>query len=87
MNAAAAGNDGSPDAAAVEGGVGGFILNDSREIMEDVASMLFGDILGNMNGAINWRVEVCPNYDNDNDDDGEFTLISSKTHFVLKLDK
>lgn len=90
MNAAA-GNDheletiGSIDAAAGGGGMGGFMLNDSREIMKDISSMLFGDILGNKNGAIDLRVEVYPNCDDDND--GEFTVISSKTPFVLKLDK
>lgn len=67
-----------PDAAAEGGGVGGFILNDSREIMKDISSMLFGDIFGNKNGAINLRVEFYPNYDDDN---GEFTLISSESHF------
>lgn len=91
MNAAA-GNDheletiGSTDAAAEGGGMGGFMLNDSREIMKDISSMLFGDIPGNKNGAIDLRVEVYPNCDDDSDD-GEFTVISSKTPFILKPDK
>ena len=94
MNVVGAGNDhefetiGSPYASAVQGGVGGFILYDGREIMKDMSSMLFGDILDNKNGAIKLRVEVYPNYDDDDDDDdGKFTVISLKTYFVLKLDK
>lgn len=86
MNAAVAGNDheletiGSPDAAAGGGGMWGFMLNDGGETMEDISSMLFGDTF------INLRVEVYPSCDDD-DDDSEFTVISSKTPFVLKLDK
>lgn len=89
MNAAVAGNDhelesiSSPDAAAGKGGMGGFMLNDGGETMEDIASMLFGDTFGNQNVATNLRVEIYPNCDND---DSEFTVISSKTPFVLKLD-
>lgn len=84
MNAAVAGNDheletiGSLDAAAGGGGMGGFMLNDGVETMEDISSMLFGDTF------INLRVEVYPNCDND---DSEFTVISSKNPFMLKLDK
>lgn len=90
MNAAVARNAyeletiGSLDAAAGGGGMGGFMFNDGGENMEDVSSMLFGDTVGNQNGAINLRVEVYPHCDND---DSEFTVISSKTPFVLKLDK
>lgn len=81
MNAAVAGNDhelesiSSPDAAAGGGGMAGFMLNDGRETMEDISSMLFGDTFGNQNGAINLTVEICPNCDND---DSEFTVISSE---------
>lgn len=77
MNAAVAGNDheletiGSPDAAAGGGGMGGFMLYDGGETMEDISSML---------------VEVYPSCDDDDDDDSKFTVISSKTPFVLKLD-
>lgn len=81
MNAAVAGNDhgletiGSLDAAAGGGGMGGFMLNDGGETMEDISSMLFGDTFGNQNGAINLRVEVYPNCDND---DSEFTVSHRK---------
>lgn len=88
MNAAVAGNDheletiGSPDAAAGGGGMGGFMLNDGGETMEDISSMLFGDTF------INLRVEVYPSCDDDDDDDdSEFTVILSKTPSVLKRDK
>lgn len=80
MNGAVAGNDhelesiSSPDAS----------LNDGGETMEDISSMLFGDTFGNQNGAINLRVEIYPTCDND---DSEFAVISSKTSFVIKLDK
>lgn len=61
MNGAVAGNDhelesiSSPDAS----------LNDGGETMDDISSMLFGDTFGNQNGAINLRVEIYPNCDND----------------------
>lgn len=81
MTAAVAGNDhelesiSSPDAAAVRGGMGGFMLNDGGEAMEDISSMLFGDTFGNQSGATNLRVEIYPNCDND---DSEFLLLSHR---------
>lgn len=87
MNEVVAGNDHEFETTGSPYAVGGFTLYDGREIMKDMSSMLFGDILDNKNGAIKLRVEVYPNYDDDDDDDGKLTVISSKTHFVLKLDK
>lgn len=52
------------------GGVGGFVLNDSREMMKDISSMLFGNTSGNNDGEVlNFGVEV---YTNDNDDDDNY---------------
>lgn len=100
MNAAAARNDHELERIyyphVFAGGVGGFVLNDSKEIMKDLSNMLFGNISGSNDGeALNLGVEVYTSNDDDNDDgdddggddgdddgndDGEFTIISLKTH-------
>lgn len=87
MNAAAAGNDHElerieyPHIFGLGGGVGGFVLN-STEVMKDLSNLLFGNIPGNHDGeALSLGVEVyTSNDDDDNDDNGEFTIISLKTH-------
>lgn len=86
MNAAAAGNDHElerieyPHIFALGGGVGAFVLN-STEVMKDLSNLLFGNISGNNDGeALSLGVEVYTSNDDDNDDNGEFTIISLITH-------
>lgn len=86
MNAAAAGNDHElerieyPHIFALGGGVGGFVLH-STEVMKDLSNLLFGNISGNNDDeALSLGVEVYTSNDDDNDDNGEFTIISLKTH-------
>ena len=88
MNTAVAGNDheletiGSLDAAAGGGGMGGFMLNDGEELIEDIWSMPFGDTFGSQSGAINSRVEIFPDCDNN---DSEFTVLKLEKMIITRV--
>lgn len=56
------------------------MLSDGEETIEDTWCMLFGDKFGSQSGAIDSRLEIYPDCD---DDDSEFTVIASKALFVL----